>query len=74
MKGKGIVLYTLPSCPECEALKKELDRLGIPFTVKNIVADPTSLEGISHERTGWRTLPLITKNGRIVTLEELGKK
>ncbi|MFO1151027.1 MAG: heavy metal translocating P-type ATPase [Alsobacter sp.] len=51
-----VVIYTMPSCPECGALKTWLRGAGIPFEERDL-ADPAVMAE-AKSRTGFRTAPI----------------
>ncbi|MFS8650767.1 MAG: transcriptional regulator SpxA [Caldibacillus sp.] len=43
-----VTLYSIPSCLSCRKAKKWLQEHGIPYTERNIVKDPLTMDEIMH--------------------------
>jgi glutaredoxin 3 len=62
---KPIVIYTTRICPYCVAAKRLLAGLGVPFDEVDLTADPELRVRLS-EATGWRTVPMVFVEGRLI--------
>lgn len=52
-----IEIWTLPSCVQCEQTKKQFDKLGIRYEVKDLEAEPLALEGFKEQ--GLMAAPIV---------------
>ena len=43
-----VTLYSIPSCLSCRKAKKWLQEHGIPYTERNIMKDPLTMDEIMH--------------------------
>lgn len=64
MKIPKIEVYTTSYCPFCDAAKHLLKSLGLDFTEIN-VDDPEKKEALK-QKTGWRTVPQIFIDGKMI--------
>lgn len=64
MKIPKIEVYTTSYCPFCDAAKRLLKSLGLDFTEIN-VDDPEKKEALK-QKTGWRTVPQIFIDGKMI--------
>jgi glutaredoxin 3 len=60
-----IVLYTTRVCPYCVAAKRLLTSLRLPFEEVDLTHDP-ELRARLSDATGWRTVPMVFVEGRLV--------
>ncbi len=60
-----IHIYVTRTCPYCRSAERLLDRLGLSYESTDLTADPEARRRIVAE-TGWRTVPVILINGRLV--------
>ncbi|MES3036294.1 MAG: glutaredoxin domain-containing protein [Bdellovibrionota bacterium] len=60
-----VVMYKKVPCPYCDRAKTLLDNKGIKFSEIDLTTKPDELEKIKAE-TGWRTVPIIMINGKLV--------
>jgi glutaredoxin 3 len=74
-----IKMYKKNPCPYCDRAKTLLDNKGWKYEVIDLTDNPTELEKLKNE-TGWRTVPMIFINDKLVggysdlkTLEDDGK-
>lgn len=57
-------VYTIHPCPYCDAVKRLLMDLGVPFEEHRVSSPEEALE--LKGRFGWRTFPMVVLNGRFV--------
>lgn len=50
-------VYVKPSCVQCDATKRLMDRLGIEYNVVDITKDPEALEKILA--MGFKSAPVV---------------
>lgn len=57
-------VYTIHPCPYCDAVKRLLRDLGVPFEERRVSSpeEALKLKGLY----GWRTFPMVVLNGRFV--------
>lgn len=55
-------LYKFDSCPYCQKVQRVIDRLGVPVTMRDTVADPT-LDQVLIMRGGKRQVPCLFIDG-----------
>ncbi|MBC7465324.1 MAG: glutathione S-transferase N-terminal domain-containing protein [Bdellovibrio sp.] len=74
-----IKMYKKNPCPYCDRAKALLDDKGWKYEVVDLTDKPAELERLKSE-TGWRTVPMIFINDKLVggysdlrTLEDDGK-
>ena len=74
-----IKMYKKNPCPYCDRAKTLLDNKGWKYEVVDLTDKPAELEKLKTE-TGWRTVPMIFINEKLVggysdlkTLEDDGK-
>lgn len=74
-----VLLYKKNPCPYCDRAVNFLEGRGIDFEVIDLTNNMDELERIKNE-TGWRTVPIIMVNGKLIggytdmkTLDEEGK-
>lgn len=60
----SVIVYSKPTCPHCTATKALLTELGVPFEVRNVVADPVWKEELVS--AGLTTVPQIYIDGELV--------
>lgn len=53
----SIILYTKPQCVKCNATKKYLDKLNLPYQVKDVTVDPEAREFV--ESLGYKMMPVV---------------
>ncbi len=64
MEAPQIEIYTTSYCPFCDAAKQLLKSRGLDFTEIN-VDDPKKKEALKN-KTGWRTVPQIFIEGKLI--------
>ncbi len=74
-----VLMYKKNPCPYCDRAIQFLENRSIPYDVIDLTDKPEEIEKIKNE-TGWRTVPIILINGKLVggytdlkTLDEEGK-
>lgn len=74
-----VVVYSKVPCPYCVRAKSFLQEKEISFDEIDLTDKPDEIERIKNE-TGWRTVPIIMINGKLVggytdlkALDEEGK-
>lgn len=74
-----VVVYSKVPCPYCVRAKSFLEEKGIEFDSIDLTDRPEEIERIKNE-TGWRTVPIIMINGKLIggytdlkALDEEGK-
>ncbi len=74
-----VILYKKNPCPYCDRAINFLENKGVEFDIIDLTDKPEEIDRIKEE-TGWRTVPIILINGKLVggytdlkALEEEGK-
>jgi glutaredoxin 3 len=74
-----VVMYSKVPCPYCVNAKRMLDDKGVKYEVIDLTNNPQEMDRIKNE-TGWRTVPIIMIDGKLVggysdmkALDEEGK-
>ena len=52
-----VTVYSKPSCPQCEATKRQLAKLGVPFDTVDVTADPDALATL--QAAGFLQAPVV---------------
>ena len=39
-----VTVFTKPHCPQCDATKRQLTKLGVPFETVDLTQNPSTLE------------------------------
>jgi glutaredoxin 3 len=60
-----VTIYTTPACPYCQMAKAYLTERGVPFTERDVAADPAAVAELVA-RTGQRGVPVILYDGQVV--------
>lgn len=60
-----VVMYKKNPCPYCDRAKTLLDNKGVQYKVIDLTDNPDELEKIKAD-TGWRTVPIIMINGKLI--------
>ena len=58
----NITVWTKSNCVQCEQTKKQFDKLGIRYEVKDLEADPYALEGF--KANGLMAAPIVVTDDR----------
>ena len=64
MSSPKIQVYSTPYCPYCDAAKRLLNKKGLNFEEID-VSDPEKKQALK-EKTGWRTVPQIFINEKMI--------
>lgn len=74
-----VVMYFKVPCPYCVNAKRLLDEKGIKYDVIDLTNQPEEMQRIK-DQTGWRTVPIIMIDGKLIggysdmkALDEEGK-
>ena len=67
-----IILYKTTHCPRCVELKKRLAALRINYDEKNIETDSDAMADVLM--IGQWVMPILTKDGELVDIENLEKE
>ena len=68
---KEVIIYSQPGCASCQGEKEFLSQKGLPFTDRNIRADPAALEELL--KLGYRATPVTVIDGEVVVGFDRGK-
>ena len=60
-----VLMYKKDPCPFCDRAVNFFNARGIEFDVIDLTDQPEEIERIKNE-TGWRTVPIILINGKLV--------
>ena len=60
-----VVLYSKDPCPFCVRAKRLLTEKGIAFEEIDLTDKPDEIEAIK-QKTGWRTVPIIIINDKLI--------
>lgn len=60
-----VVIYTKDPCPYCSRAMSFFDENGIQYEEFDLSDKPDEMERIKRE-TGWRTVPMIMINGKLI--------
>ncbi|MBT1172176.1 glutaredoxin family protein [Bifidobacterium sp. MA2] len=52
-----VTVFTKPRCPQCDATKRQLAKLGIPFETVDLSENPSTLEQL--QAAGFRQAPVV---------------
>jgi glutaredoxin len=63
--AKHVALYLEPGCADCHQAEEFLQRRGIPYTSKDIQADPAALSELVNR---WKSLatPTLVIDGEVI--------
>jgi glutaredoxin 3 len=74
-----VVMYMKIPCPYCVNAKRLLDAKGVAYETIDLTDKPEEMQRIKDE-TGWRTVPIIMIDGKLIggytdmkALDEEGK-
>ena len=67
-----IVLYKTTNCSRCAGLKKRLEALKIDYEERNIETDSNAMADMLM--LGQWTMPVLTRDSKLVDIEELKKQ
>lgn len=60
-----VLIYKKDPCPYCDRAIQFLNNREIPFDMIDLTDKPEEIDRIKAE-TGWRTVPIILINGKLV--------
>lgn len=60
-----VIMYSKNPCPYCVNAKRLLDEKGVAYKVIDLTDKPEEMQAIK-EKTGWRTVPIIMINGKLI--------
>lgn len=60
-----VVVYTAPTCPYCRLAKEFFAQRGVPFTERDVAADPAAAEELVR-LSRQRAVPVITIDNQVV--------
>lgn len=60
-----VIMYSKNPCPYCVNAKRLLDEKGVTYKVIDLTDKPDEMQKIKDE-TGWRTVPIIMINGKLI--------
>lgn len=73
-----VTVYSTPRCPQCNATKRQLDRMGVAYREIDVSSDPEALAML--HAAGYRQAPVVVADGQAWTgyrpdlLRELGAR
>ena len=74
-----VIMYSKIPCPYCANAKRMLENKGVSYEVIDLTDKPDEMQAIK-DKTGWRTVPIIMIDGKLVggysdmkALDEEGK-
>ena len=65
----AVVVYTTPFCAPCEALKAELKRREIPFSLRDLMMDEDAADMLADR--GIRSSPVLGVSGEFYAGDQL---
>ncbi|MEK6775229.1 MAG: glutaredoxin domain-containing protein [Bdellovibrionota bacterium] len=60
-----ILIYTKDPCPYCVRAIRLLEEKGLAFKEVDLTDKPEEIDRLKNE-TGWRTVPIILINGKLI--------
>ena len=52
-----VTVFTKPHCPQCDATKRQLTKLGVPFETVDLTQNPSTLEQL--QAAGFQQAPVV---------------
>ena len=52
-----VTVFTKPRCPQCDATKRQLTKLGIPFETVDLSDNPSTLDQL--QQAGFKQAPVV---------------
>ena len=52
-----VTVFTKPHCPQCDATKRQLTKLGVPFETVDLTQNPSTLEQL--QAAGLQQAPVV---------------
>lgn len=65
MAEHAVTVYTTPTCPWCQMVKRYLEARGIPYTEVDVAADHTAAMEMVR-KSGQTGVPVVEIDGEIV--------
>ena len=65
-----VILYKKNPCPYCDRAINFLENKGVEFDIIDLTDKPEEIDRIKEE-TGWRTVPIILINGKLVAKKSM---
>jgi glutaredoxin 3 len=59
-----ITLYTISSCPHCDAAREDLEWRGVEFVEVDVERDPEARARLLELTEGDRTVPVLAEEGK----------
>ncbi|OZG64767.1 glutaredoxin family protein [Bifidobacterium eulemuris] len=59
----AVTVYSKPSCPQCDATKRQLTALGVPFAVVDVTQDAQAAELL--RTAGFMQVPVVLADNDI---------
>ena len=56
-RGVAVTVFTKPHCPQCDATKRQLTKLGVPFETVDLTQNPSTLEQL--QAAGFQQAPVV---------------
>ena len=56
-----VTVFTKPHCPQCDATKRQLTKLGVPFETVDLTQNPSTLEQL--QAAGFQQAPVVSWTG-----------
>lgn len=60
-----VIVFSTPTCPYCQAVKRYLQQRGVPFKDIDVSRDPIAARDMVR-RSGQQGVPVIDINGKII--------
>ncbi len=65
MTAAPALLYTRAGCPQCDAVRADLERRGVAFREIDVAARPETIPELLKLTRGRRIVPVLVEDGRI---------
>ena len=53
----NVIVYTKPSCVQCDATKRSLDKIGVPYSTVDVTVDAEAFEMLVEK--GFKAMPVV---------------
>jgi glutaredoxin-like protein NrdH len=53
----NVIVYTKPSCVQCDATKRSLDKLGVSYSTVDVTVDAEAFEMLIDK--GFKAMPVV---------------
>ena len=60
-----VIVYSTPRCPQCNATKRQLDRMGVPYRQIDVTVDTEASAML--RAAGYRQAPVVMAGDRVWT-------